>query len=122
MVQDALCLCVVVKDDTSASSALVTLLEEHIVDKDDALALSGSVILLEGRVVCPEQQAPATTTAGAGSPQKKRWMVAGELAVVMDREVAAWLISSKESASSNHCMSLASSSLPSGPTAQSDIV
>ena len=44
------------------------------------------------------------------------------MAVVMEEEVVAWLIGSEESTSSYHSMSLALRSLPSDPTAQSDIV
>jgi len=42
--------------------------------------------------------------------------------LVVEEGVVVWLIGSEESASSNHTMSLASRSLPSGPRAQSDIV
>ena len=49
-------------------------------------------------------------------------MVVEELAVVMEEAVVTWLIGSEESTSSYHSMSLALRSLPSDPTAQSDIV
>ena len=42
--------------------------------------------------------------------------------VVIEKGVVALLIGSEESTSSYHSMSLALRSLPSGPTAQSDIV
>ena len=49
-------------------------------------------------------------------------MVVDEFVVVIEEGVVALLIGSEESTSSYHSMSSALRSLPSGPTAQSDIV